>query len=154
MIKGLKIIAIVALAALVGIQFLPAKRNQSDIVPASDFIASYNTPKEVENILRTSCYDCHSNNTKYPWYNKIQPVAMFLEDHIKHGKEEFNFNEFGDYSDRRKVSKLKSFIRQVEQDEMPLDSYTLIHRSAKVSNAEKELVLTWVTHLLDSLRNQ
>lgn len=154
MIKGLKIFAIVALAALVGIQFVPAKRNQFDIVPASDFIASYKPPKEVESILRTSCYDCHSNNTEYPWYNKIQPVAMFLEDHIKHGKEEFNFNEFGDYSNRRKVSKLKSFIRQVEQDEMPLDSYTLIHRNAKVSNAEKELVLTWVTHLLDSLGNQ
>ncbi len=154
MIKGLKILAIVALVALVGIQFVPAKRNQSDIVPASDFIARYNPPKEVENILRTSCYDCHSNNTEYPWYNKIQPVAMFLEDHIEHGKEEFNFNEFGEYSDRRKMSKLKSFISQVEQDEMPLDSYTLIHRSAKVSNAEKELVLTWVTHLLDSLRNQ
>jgi hypothetical protein len=79
---------------------------------------------------------------------------MLLEDHIKHGSEELNFSEFGDYSDRRKKSKLKSFITQVEQDEMPLESYTLIHRSAKVSNAEKELVLNWVSQLQDSLRNQ
>ena len=142
MIKGLKIFAIVALVTLVGIQFVPAKRNQSDIVSASDFIATYNPPKEVESILRTSCYDCHSNNTNYPWYNKIQPVSWYLEDHVKHGKEELNFSEFGEYSDRRKMSKLKSFISQVEQDEMPLDSYTFLHRSAKVSNAEKELVLT------------
>jgi hypothetical protein len=153
-IKILKIIAIVALVALLGIQFIPTTRNQSEIVPVTDFISTYNPPKEVANIMRTSCYDCHSNNTAYPWYNKIQPVAMLLEDHIEHGKEEFNFSEFENYSDRRKKSKLKSFISQVEKDEMPLESYTLIHRSAKVSNAEKELVLTWVNQLLDSLKNQ
>ena len=151
MIKILKIIAIVALVALVGIQFIPTNRNQSELVPVTDFISTYNPPIEVANILRTSCYDCHSNNTKYPWYNKVQPVAMFLEDHITHGKEEFNFNEFGDYSDRRKKSKLKSFIRQVEQDEMPLDSYTFIHREAKISEIEKGLVLNWVNKVLDSI---
>ncbi len=142
------------MVALIGIQFIPTTRNQSDIVPVTDFITTYNPPKEVESILRTSCYDCHSNNTKYPWYNKIQPIAMYLEDHIKHGSEELNFSEFGDYSDRRKKSKLESFIRQVEQDEMPLDSYTLIHRSAKVSRDEKELVINWVSQLQDSLKNQ
>jgi len=150
-IKILKIIAIIALVALVGIQFIPTNRNQSDIVPITDFISTYDPPKEVANILRTSCYDCHSNNTAYPWYNKIQPVALFLEDHIEHGKEEFNFSEFGDYSDRRKKSKLKSFIRQVEQNEMPLASYTLIHQEAKISNTEKELVLNWVNKVLDSI---
>ncbi len=151
MIKILKIIAIVALIALIGIQFIPTSRNQSDIVPVTDFINTYNPPKEVADILRTSCYDCHSNNTAYPWYNKIQPVAMYLEDHIEHGKEEFNFSRFGDYSDRRKKSKLKSFIREVEKDKMPLESYTLIHRNAKVSNDEKEVILTWVNKVLDSL---
>lgn len=141
------------MVALIGIQFIPTKRNQSEIVPDTDFIRTYNPPKEVASVLRTSCYDCHSNNTEYPWYNKIQPAAMYLEDHIQHGKEEFNFSEFSEYSDRRKTSKLKSFIRQVEQDEMPLDSYTLIHQNAKISDSEKELVLTWVNQLLDSLSN-
>jgi hypothetical protein len=150
-IRILKIIAIVALVALIGIQFIPTTRNQSDVVPVTDFIATYNPPKEVESILRTSCYDCHSNNTQYPWYNKIQPVAMYLEDHIKHGSEELNFSEFGDYSDRRKKSKLKSFIRQVEQDEMPLESYTLIHRDAKISKSEKKLVLNWINKVLDNI---
>lgn len=151
MIKILKIVAIIALVALIGIQFIPTTRNQSDIVPVTDFIITYNPPKEVESILSTSCYDCHSNNTEYPWYNKIQPVAMYMEDHIEHGKEEFNFNEFGEYSDRRKKSKLKSFISQVEQNEMPLESYTLIHWEAKISDSEKELVLNWVNKVLDSI---
>lgn len=154
MIKILKIIAIVALVALIGIQFIPITRNQSDIVPATDFIATYNPPKEVERIFRTSCYDCHSNNTEYPWYNKIQPVAMYLEEHIEHGKEEFNFNEFGDYSDRRKKSKLKSIIGQVKKGKMPLESYTLIHRDANISNTEKEKIVSWVSQLQDSLKNQ
>jgi len=153
-VKILKTIAIVALVVLVGIQFIPTSRNQSDIVPVTDFISTYNPPQEVASILRTSCYDCHSNNTKYPWYNKIQPVAMFLEDHIKHGKEEFNFNEFGEYSDRRKKSKLKSFIRQVEQDEMPPDSYTLVHREAKISKDEKKQLINWIGQLQESLNNQ
>ncbi len=151
MLKILKIIAIVALVALVGIQFIPTNRNQSDVVPVTDFISTYNPPKEVANVLKTSCYDCHSNNTEYPWYNKIQPIAMYLEDHIRHGKGELNFSQFGDYSDRRKKSKLKSFIKEVEQDKMPLDSYTLIHWDAKISDSHKELVLTWVNKVLDSI---
>lgn len=139
------------MVTLIGIQFIPTNRNQSDIVPVTDFISTYNPPQEIVGILRTSCYDCHSNNTEYPWYNKVQPAAMYLEEHIQHGKEEFNFSEFGDYSDRRKKSKLKSFIRQVEQNEMPLYSYTLIHRDAKISDSEKELVLNWVNKVLDSI---
>ncbi|WP_034918989.1 heme-binding domain-containing protein [Gillisia sp. CAL575] len=149
--KILKVIATIALTALIGIQFIPTSRNQSDVVPVTDFINNYNPPKEVASILRTSCYDCHSNNTNYPWYNKIQPVAWYLEDHVSHGKEEFNFSEFGDYSDRRKKSKLKSLLRQVEQDEMPLDPYTLIHSDAKISESEKELLLGWVNKVLESI---
>ena len=101
--KILKIIAIIALVALVGIQFVPTERNQSDTTPQTDFMAVYSVPNEIQNKLQVSCYDCHSNNTQYPWYNKVQPLAWFLEDHIKEGKAELNFNEWGDYSGRRKT---------------------------------------------------
>lgn len=139
------------LVGLVGIQFFPTSLNQSDTIPTTDFMAVYNVKKEVERIITTSCYDCHSNNTEYPWYNKVQPVAWFLEDHVAHGKEELNFNEWDSYSSRRKNSKLKSIISQIEDDEMPLASYTLIHRDAKLSDTEKEIVLDWVSKLKDSL---
>ena len=108
-------------------------------------------PKNVESIIKTSCYDCHSNNTDYPWYNKVQPVAWYLEDHVEHGKVELNFNEWDSYSSRRKNSKLKSIISQIEDDEMPLTSYTLIHRDARLSDTEKKIVLDWVSKLKDSL---
>ena len=92
--KTLKIIALILLVAFVGIQFIPTERNQSDLVPRTDFLLVNNTPENIGNLLQVSCYDCHSNNTNYPWYNKVQPIAWFLENHIKEGKDELNFSEF------------------------------------------------------------
>ena len=129
------------LVAFVGIKFIPTTRNQSEVVPKTDFILVNDVPNDIKNKLQVSCYDCHSNNTIYPWYNKVQPVAWFLEDNIKEGKAELNFNEWDDYSNRRKNSKLKSIINQIENGEMPLDSYTLIHGNAKLSESEKKLLI-------------
>ena len=134
--KIVKIIALILLVGFVGIQFVPTDLNQSDTVPKTDFLLVNNTQENISALLQESCYDCHSNNTEYPWYNKVQPVAWFLEDHINEGKEELNFNEWDAYSNRRKNSKLKSIISQVKDDEMPLASYTLIHKDAKLSNSE------------------
>ena len=149
--KVVKIIAVVLLVAFVGIQFIPTTRNQSNMVPETDFMLVNNVPKNIQNKLQVSCYDCHSNNTQYPWYNKVQPVAWFLEDHIKEGKTELNFNEWDSLSTRRKTSKLRSIINQIENGEMPLDSYTFIHRDAKFSEAEAEEIINWVTQLKNSL---
>ena len=149
--KIVKIIAIVLLVVFVGIQFIPSSRNQSDSVPETDFMLVNNVPENIQNKLQVSCYDCHSNNTQYPWYNNVQPVAWFLEDHIKEGKAELNFNEWDSLSTRRKTSKLRSIIKQIENGEMPLDSYTFIHRDAKFSEAEAEEIINWVTQLKDSL---
>jgi hypothetical protein len=149
--KVVKIIAVVLLVAFVGIQFIPTTRNQSDMVPETDFMLVNNVPENIQNKLQVSCYDCHSNNTQYPWYNKVQPVAWFLEDHIKEGKAELNFNEWDSLSTRRKTSKLRSIIKQIENGEMGLDSYTFIHRDAKFSEAEAEEIINWVTQLKNSL---
>lgn len=149
--KIVKIIAVILLVVFVGIQFIPTKRNQSNVVPETDFMLVNNVPETIQKKLQISCYDCHSNNTQYPWYNKVQPVAWFMQNHIKEGKKELNFNEWADYSDRRKKSKLKSIISQIEDNEMPLDSYTLIHKDAIFSDTEKQEIIEWVTQLKDSL---
>jgi hypothetical protein len=149
--KVLKIILLVVLLVFVGIQFIPTIRNQSDIVPAKDLMEVYNAPKNVEVIFKTSCYDCHSNNTAYPWYNKIQPVSWIMEGHIKEGKSELNFNEFGSYSERRQKSKFKSILSQVKDGEMPLASYTLMHREAKLSENDKKALEDWINKMLESL---
>ena len=149
--KIVKIIALILLIVFVGIQFVPTERNQSNADFKTDFLIVNNTPEKIGVVLQTSCYDCHSNNTEYPWYNKIQPVAWFLEDHIKEGKKELNFNEWEAYSDRRKSSKLKSIISQIEDDAMPLSSYTLVHRDAILSPSEKALVMDYMKQLRESL---
>ncbi|WP_282165097.1 heme-binding domain-containing protein [Cellulophaga baltica] len=149
--KVLKIIAWIVLISFVVIQFFPMDYNQSETVLQTDFMLVNSVPATVEKSLQISCYDCHSNNTKYPWYNKVQPVAWYLEDHIKEGKAELNFNEWDNYSERRKNSKLRSIIKQIENGEMPLDSYTLIHRDAIFSKEEKKAVLNYMKTLKDDL---
>lgn len=137
--------------ALVVIQFFPIILNESNYVPQSDFMVENQVPATIKNRLQVSCYDCHSNNTDYPWYSKIQPAAWFLEDHIQEGKDELNFNEWATYSDRRKNSKLRSIISQIEEDKMPLDSYTLIHKDAILSDEDKRMIIDYMTALKDSL---
>lgn len=151
--KIAKIIAWVALIAIVFIQFFPVDYNQSETIPQTDFMLVNNVPATVKKSLQVSCYDCHSNNTQYPWYNKLQPVAWFLDGHIKEGKEELNFSEWDNLSDRRKTSKLRSIIKQIESDEMPLSSYTLIHKEAKFSEAETQRIIKYVEKLKDSIAN-
>ncbi|WP_028283538.1 heme-binding domain-containing protein [Olleya marilimosa] len=151
--KIVKKIILVLLVAFVGIQFIPTEHNQSAIVPVTDFMLVNKVPNNIKSKLQVSCYDCHSNNTNYPWYNKMQPVAWFLEDHIKEGKAELNFSKWDSLSDRRKASKLSSIIKQIESDEMPLSSYTLIHKEARFSEEEKEEILNWVKQLKDSITN-
>jgi len=149
--KHIKITGIILLVAFIGIQFMPKKYNESDTVLATDFMTTFNVPKNIETQLITSCYDCHSNNTYYPWYNKIQPVAWLMEDHINEAKGELNFSEFGDYSKRRQKSKLKSIMSQIRDDEMPLWEYTVMHSDAKLSEKDKEILEEWIENLRDNL---
>ena len=139
------------LFVLVGIQFIPTTRNQNSNVLPTDFMNTFNVPIEFRQMIKTSCYDCHSNNTKYPWYNKFQPVSWLLENHIKEAKAELNFSEFGEYSKRRQRSKLKSIINQIKEDEMPLFAYKLMHPKAKISEEGKSELLEWLSSLRESL---
>ena len=152
--KFFKIIAWLALISLVVIQFFPVDKNKSYSTLETDFIVVNNVPQDIKNKLEVSCYDCHSNNTAYPWYNNIQPAAWYLEHHVKEGKSELNFNEWDTYSDRRKNSKLRSIIKQIESDEMPMESYTLIHRDASFSTEEKQDIIKYITNLKENLNNK
>jgi hypothetical protein len=131
--------------------YQPARNSVSEQDLTADITKVYSVPKNVETILSTSCYDCHSNNTNYPWYSNIQPARFFMETHIKEGKENLNFNEFGNYSKRRQNSKLKAIRKQIKWDEMPLASYTLIHKNAILSSSEKQEVMNWIEKTRDSL---
>ena len=149
--KIFKKIVLALLVVLVGIQFIPTTRNQSNKVSEVAFTKTFNVPDNIQNLLKTSCYDCHSNNTIYPWYNKMQPISWFLEHHIKEAKAELNFSEFGAYSKRKQKSKLKRMISEVRENKMPLSSYILMHKEAKLSKADKALLVNWLSDLRDGL---
>ncbi|MDM1046694.1 MULTISPECIES: heme-binding domain-containing protein [Bacteroidota] len=148
---GLKKKIILGVAViLIGIQFFQPLRNQSEEVTEAHFEKVYAVPQNIKAILVRSCYDCHSNNTRYPWYGRIQPGAWYMADHIRKGKQELNFSEFGDYSQRRKRSKLRSIAGQIKDGEMPLSSYTLIHRDAAISEEDRRTLTQWFEAMEDS----
>ncbi|MCF6181184.1 heme-binding domain-containing protein [Lutibacter sp.] len=148
----IKKLLLILLVVLVGIQFIPTKRNQNQQISESDISKTFTLPAEIQTIFKNSCYDCHSNNTNYPWYNKIKPVSWLLENHIKKGKKELNFSEFGSYSKRKQKNKLKSIKNQVIDDEMPMFTYTLIHKKAKLTESDKKLIKNWAVRLMDSIK--
>lgn len=134
-------LSVIVVAVVLAIQFIPVERNVSTVPPGQSFEKTEKVPANVAAILKVSCYDCHSNNTRYPWYSVLQPGAWFMAQHIKKGRDELNFDEFNNYSKRRKKAKIKSIISQIEKDEMPLKSYRMMHGNARLSADEKKELL-------------
>ena len=155
MSKIIKKILFIGLIIFLLMQLYQPARNESfeqDIT--ANFTKVYNVPKNVEAIVRTSCYDCHSNNTNYPWYSNVQPVGFFMEHHIKEAKEDLNFDEWGKYSKRKQENKLDRIVKQIKSDEMPLASYTLIHKNARLTTVQKKEVMDWISKIKDSISSQ
>ena len=142
----LKTILIVLLIALIIIQFFRPSINQGEEIAANQITAVQNVPADVQQMLKVSCYDCHSNTTHYPWYSKIQPVAWFLDDHIVEGKKEINFSMFATYPTFRQYKKFKEIQKQIKEDEMPLYSYTILHRDAVLSADQKSTLINWAAN--------
>ena len=149
--KPIKKIALVLVIVFVAIQFIQPAHNKSGQVLPTDFTIVYSVPNNVQTILQNACYDCHSNNTSYPWYSNIQPMAWIMRRHIDNGKEKLNFSEFGSYSSRRQISKLKGMANQIKDEEMPIASYKMMHSKANLTKEEKSLVIDWMNKKADSL---
>ncbi|SEL56920.1 Haem-binding domain-containing protein [Chitinophaga rupis] len=135
---------LVLFAVFVAIQFIQPARNKSGQLSPTDISRIYSLSGDVQVILQKSCFDCHSNNTTYPWYSNIQPVGWWLASHIRKGKAALNFSEFGNYSRRRQQNKLQSIENSINDRTMPLPAYTLIHKNAALSPADKRILLDWV----------
>lgn len=142
---------IVLLIALIVIQFIRPAQNKSVAGQPNDIAVSMRVPEDVQLILRKACYDCHSNNTEYPWYSYIQPVYWWLNHHVEEGKEELNFSEFGAYKLKRKIKKLNEISGEVTEGEMPLTSYTWMHKEAKLSKEEANKIINWANLMANKL---
>ncbi len=143
--KWLKRFLILALLVLVVMQFIRSDKNQEgNYDSVQPFLNETKPIASVEGILKETCFDCHSNQTKYPWYAEIAPVSYWLADHIKDGKKHLNFSEWSTYSVKRKDHKLEEVIEMVEDKEMPLDSYTWTHKEARLTDDQIKAIITWV----------
>jgi hypothetical protein len=145
-----KLIIIIGSLFLI-LQLFPISRNQSKEYSKDISTIEKITP-DVKNILQSSCYDCHSNNSNYPIYASIQPIAWWLQHHIDEGKEELNFSEFAGYSPRRRFHKLEEIKEQIVENEMPLYSYTIVHTQAKLSEQQKSILINWVNSTMAKMK--
>ena len=122
---------------LVAMQFVPIARTnppvESDVPVAA----------ELKAILRRACYDCHSNETRWPWYSRVAPVSWLLANDVKEGRREVNFSVWNQYTENRRARKLKEIVEQLEGNKMPQWYYVLVHPEAKLSASDKEMIINW-----------
>jgi hypothetical protein len=149
-----KKIIIVVLVLLVLIQFIRPVRNNGDAFTNQDIMHTVTVPDSVQRLLQASCYDCHSNHTTYPWYAQVNPVGNWLAHHVDEGKEELNFSEFKTYSKKKAAHKLDEVVAQLQRKEMPLSSYTLIHKEAKLTEAQCDMLINWAAEAKEELMNK
>lgn len=146
-----KKILLAILIVLIVIQFVQPARNTSGQVLQTDIVKVFNVPQSTQAVFKKACYDCHSNNTRYPWYANVQPIGWLLARHVKEGKAELNFSEFGSYSSRRQANKLRAIENSVKDGTMPLSSYLLLHKDARLTETDKTEIINWVRRTRDSL---
>ena len=142
--NNIKKILLGLLLVLVIIQFVQPEKNSGVYNEKTDFLAMNNAPADIAEIVKTACYDCHSNNTNYPWYNNVAPVSYWINHHIEEGKEHMNFSDWDSYPQKKAAHKLDEFFEEVEEGEMPLKAYTIINGEAKLTSENKEKLLPWV----------
>lgn len=139
--KKISLIAIIAIFIL--IQFIRIDKTNPTVDPEKDYLTISYAPEDIRIILKTSCYDCHSNETVYPWYSNFAPISWILKSHINEARDNMNFSLWADLSDASKIGAQENCLYEIEDNEMPLKSYTLIHRDAKLTNENKETLINW-----------
>jgi hypothetical protein len=151
--KGLFIGVSVLIALGAGIQFIRPDRTNPSVDPSLDFIYVAAPPAEIRGILQRSCYDCHSHQTRWPWYSAVAPASWLVAGDVSDGRSHLNLSEWGSYPRGRRIARLESIMAEVDKGEMPPSSYLFLHRGAALSSEEKEVLLSWMEGISDSLTN-
>jgi len=149
--KIFKTIGWILLIALIAIQFFHPKKNEAAGDQPNALAKVHAVPENIEGILKKACNDCHSNNTIYPWYSKIQPVDWWMDNHVKEGKGHFNFDEYTNRALRYQYHKMEEVIEQVKEGLMPLDSYTWMHKDAILTQQEKDALISWADGIIRNM---
>ncbi|WP_039927052.1 heme-binding domain-containing protein [Leptospira vanthielii] len=133
----MKRIFLILLGVFLILQFFPVARTNPPVT------SEIQTTPEIKEVLKRSCYDCHSNETIWPKYSYIFPASLLISHHVEEGRGELNFSEFGLLAERKQNKKIYEVWEQVDEGEMPPKDYLLLHPSAKLSDKEKEILKVW-----------
>lgn len=140
---SLKRIGIAFIVLFIVIQVFRINKTITPVNEQTDFMAVTQTNPEVAMILKNACYDCHSNQPTYPWYTSVAPVSWWIKNHINEGSKHLNFSIWQTYTVKRKDHKLEECVEMIEEGEMPMNSYTWMHPEAKLTDAQKQLLIDW-----------
>ncbi|HET6278376.1 MAG TPA: heme-binding domain-containing protein [Candidatus Polarisedimenticolia bacterium] len=119
------------------IQVIPARRTNPPV--RSDLHA----PGEVKEILRRACYDCHSHETRWPWYSRVAPVSWWVVSHVNEARGDLNFSEWPRFDHELAGMALRDIDKQVTEEKMPLPSYTIMHAGARLREVERQTLIGW-----------
>ncbi|RAJ16932.1 heme-binding domain-containing protein [Olleya aquimaris] len=142
--KIIKKIGLALLIVFIVAQFFSPEKNEGNTEDLTAFLTETTPSNEVKTILKSTCFDCHSSHTNYPWYNKITPVNYWLAGHVDNGKKHLNFSKWADYSIKRKDHKFEEIAEEVVEKKMPLPSYTWTHGDANLTDAQIQAIVDWV----------
>jgi hypothetical protein len=145
--KFFLISAAIGIAILIGLQFFRPSINNPPVTQ------DLQAPLAVKSILTRACYDCHSNETKLRWYDKIQPVYWQVAQHVHEGRKVLNFSNWDKLSPADRKGKLWEAVNQVEQGAMPVASYTLVHNNAKVSKQDLAVLKKYLAGMVHDMPN-
>lgn len=142
-LKILKLLAVIVVVVLIGLQFVRPARTNPAVDQSQTIHARLQVNPQVSAIIDRACQDCHSNTTRWPWYSNLAPVSWFVIDHVNHGRSHLNLSEWGSLDNRQSEKKLEEMCEEVEDGAMPLQSYTRIHWSAKLSPEDVKTLCDW-----------
>jgi hypothetical protein len=142
--KAYRKIGTLLLIIFIIMQFIQPMKNRANGLDNNDISKVYVLPAEVHDMFVKKCYDCHSNNTRYPWYFNIQPIGWWLAAHVHDGKEELNFSEFQSYDQQKRLHKLEELGEVVTDRSMPLKTYTTFHQDSEITPADEQAVKDWL----------
>jgi hypothetical protein len=128
-------------------QFFGPEKNEGTMESVAAFLEETKPPAHVKALLVETCFDCHSNTTRYPWYNNITPVNFWMAEHVANGKKHFNVSSWEGNSVKRKDHKFEELIEMVEAKEMPLPSYTWTHGDANLTDQQIQDILKWANQV-------
>lgn len=152
MSKIIKRIALVLVAIFLVAQFFQIDKTNPDYDASKDFITMVNAPDDIAQMLKVTCYDCHSYETKYPWYTYVTPVNWWIKDHIEEGREHLNFSTWGDLEPRRAAHKMEECYEETEEKHMPLNSYTWAHAEARLTSEQRAQLVDWFKEKEDEIK--